>query len=80
MKVTRSIDQTPQSTWRTSRGPLTHLLALAREHREGLRGRWARRAIRDLSAEQLKDIGLEPPPDGRLEVSAGLMARLMSMA
>lgn len=69
----------PKSTWRLSRVLAVHLVALAQKAHKRFSDRRTRRAIGHLTADQLRDIGLDPQPDNRLAVSASLMARLMSM-
>jgi uncharacterized protein YjiS (DUF1127 family) len=68
----------PQSTWRSSYGLAARLLTLSNPLAYWQRAR-TRKAIAGLSADQLRDIGLEEQPDGRLTAPASLMTKLMSM-
>ncbi len=69
----------PETTRRLPHGLTTHLVALAQTGHKRFSDRRTRRAIDHLTADQLKDIGLDPQPDDRLAVSASLMTKLMAM-
>ncbi len=62
-----------------SLGLATGLLAVARALSSHYRNEKTRKIITQLSADQLRDIGIDEQPDGRFAVSARLMTSLMSM-
>lgn len=62
-----------------SLGLATRFLVVARAVSIHYRKATTRKIITQLSADQLRDIGVDEQPDGRFAVSARLMTRLMSM-
>ena len=80
MNRTAPLEHFQETTGNLSHALGVRLAVMLQAGHKRFSDRRAQRAIGHLTPEQMRDIGIEPRPDGRLPVSASLMTRLMSMS